>query len=147
MGTRAAFGKAPYSMSAPYDAEAVTSRFAAFSELQGKFASIALEAASLSTDVFASSTLKALSNLRTLSEVRERSEYGPALADFSQAQAQLAQDMAAALGEVMKGCGTAMSELTAEATDEATEAVSEAAKAQHSEAATSKPAGGASTPV
>lgn len=147
MGTQAVFGKAPYSMSVPYDAEAVTSGFAAFSEFQGKSASIALEAASLSTDVFASSTKKALSNLRTLSEVRERSEYGPAIAEFSQAQAQLAQDMAAALAEVMKGCGTAMSELTAEATDEATEAVSEAAKAQYPEAAPSKAVRTASTPV
>lgn len=147
MGTQAPFGNASSNMSVPFDVEAVTSGFAAVSEFQGKFASIALEAASLSTDVFASSTKKALSNLRTLSEVRERSEYGPAIAEFSQAQAQLAQDMAAALAEVMKGCGTAMSELTAEATDEATEAVSEAAKAQHPEAATSKRVGTASTSV
>ncbi|NDV53344.1 hypothetical protein [Salipiger sp. PrR003] len=147
MGTQAAFGKAPYSMSMPYDAAAATSGFAAFSEFQGKFASIALEAASLSTDVFASSTKKALSNLKTLSEVRERSEYGPALAEFSQAQAQLAQDMAAALAEVMKSCGAAMSELTTEATDEATEVISEAVKPQYPEAAPSKPVGTASTPA
>lgn len=55
--------------------------------------------------------------------------------------------MAAALAEVMKGCGTAMSELRAEATDDATAAVSEAAKAQYPEAATSKPIGTASTLV
>lgn len=147
MKTQTTKSKATYATSMPYDLEAMTTGFSAFSEFQGKFASIALEAASMSTDICASSTKKALVNLRRLSEVRERSEYGQALSEFTQAQAKLLQDTAASLAEVMRGCGTAMGELTTETTDALPDKASKAAKAPNSESGDAKPTHAVSTPV
>lgn len=129
MGIETDFTKAFSTLPSVYDSDAFKGAFASFSEFQGKFSEIAIASASKSTDVLLKGTKDALENVRTLTKVRDRSEYGQAFSDFMQAQAKVAQDTAASLSEIMKGSGTEVSELATEAAQETTEVMTEVVEA------------------
>lgn len=100
----------------PFDQEAVRDGFAAWARYNERFMGIALDVAEKSTGLAARTTEEAISNLRGMTALRdEPADYGKAISDFVQKQADLGMKTAEAYGTLAQKAQTEMTELATEA--------------------------------
>lgn len=96
----------------PVDKDAASDAWKTFASFNERFAGIAFDAASKSTDLAANSTQETISQLRDVTQVRdEPQDYVQALTDFAQAQFELSRRTAEAFGNLLQQTQTDTTEL------------------------------------
>lgn len=99
-----------------FDQDAVREGFATWARYNERFLGIALDVAESSSGLAARTTEAAISNLRGVTVVRdEPTDYGKAISDFVQKQADLGMKTTEAYGTLAQKAQTEMAELATEA--------------------------------
>ncbi|MHA6324560.1 phasin family protein [Roseivivax sp. CAU 1753] len=108
-----------------FDTRAFEEAFKTVAEYNERFAGIAVEAASKSTDIARNTTQEAIANLREVTTVRkDPADYTKAVTDFMQKQMDLMTRAAQSFGDVTQTAGTETTELASKAGEEMSEKVS-----------------------